>query len=357
MISILLFFFCYRAEKEKSKFQAEVYELLAQVESVTKEKIISIKQVEKCEITINELSIKIEELNRTIVDITSHKTRLSQENVELIKDVQDLKLNLESVTYSRQQVATQLEDARRRLEDDERRRATLEASLHQVEIELESVRVQLEEEAEARLDLERQLVRANGGCKFRSTLSCCRFTCFPKWLIYFFLFFLFSWNFTAEAQQWHAKADAEAAARAEEVEELRRKYTVRIQEQEEHIEQLLVKVNNLEKQKSRLQSEIEVLIIDLERANGTARELQKRVDTLERTNIEIKARLEETLQLYDTAQRELRNKQAEIIRINNELDKTKDQRDTLARENKKLGGMYAFSHDFCCCCKLNWKSI
>lgn len=100
----------------------------------------------------------------------------------------------------------------------------------------------------------------------------------------------------------------------------------------------MVKVNGLEKQKSRLQSEVEVLIIDLERANGTARELQKRVDTLERTNIEIKTRLEETIQLYETAQRDLRNKQAEIVRINNELDKTKDQRDTLFRENKKLGG-------------------
>lgn len=114
-----------------------------------------------------------------------------------------------------------------------------------------------------------------------------------------------------------------------------------------------MKVNNLEKQKSRLQSEVEVLIIDLERANGTARELQKRVDTLERTNIEIKTRLEETIQLYDTAQRELRNKQAEIIRINNELDKTKDQRDQLARENKKLGGknhsaMYCDIHQVKC---------
>lgn len=32
----------------------------------------------------------------------------------------------------------------------------------QVEVELESVRVQLEEESEARLDIERQLVKANG---------------------------------------------------------------------------------------------------------------------------------------------------------------------------------------------------
>lgn len=143
---------------------------------------------------------------------------------------------------------------------------------------------------------------------------------------------------TGEAQQWHSKFDAESAARLEEIEEIRRKYTVRIQEQEEHIESLLVKVNNLEKQKSRFQSEIEVLIIDLERANGTARELQKRVDTLERTSIELKTRLEETIQLYDVSQRDLRNKQAELTRVSNELDKTRDQRDGLARDNKKLAG-------------------
>lgn len=44
------------------------------------------------------------------------------------------------------------------------RRSTLEANLHSMEVELESVRVQLEEEAEARLDLERQLSKANQDC-------------------------------------------------------------------------------------------------------------------------------------------------------------------------------------------------
>uniref|UniRef100_A0A1B0CJS7 Putative myosin class ii heavy chain n=1 Tax=Lutzomyia longipalpis TaxID=7200 RepID=A0A1B0CJS7_LUTLO len=291
-----------RAEKEKAKFQAEVYELLAQVESINKEKFLSIKQVEKLEVHVSELNVRIEELNRTILDITAHKTRLSSENIELVKEVQDLKVSIESVIYSKSQVVTQLEDARRRLEDEDRRRSTLEASLHQVEIELDSVRLQLEEESEARLDLERQLVKMTG-----------------------------------EAQQWRAKYDAEAAARAEEIEELRRKYTARIQEQEEHIESLLVKLNNLEKQKSRLQSEVEVLIIDLEKSNATARELQKRVDTLERTTVELKSRLDETVSLYEAAQRELRNKQADIQRLNHELDKVKEHNNTLTRENKKLG--------------------
>lgn len=290
-----------RSEKDKAKFQQEVYELLAQLENANKEKITSIKTVEKLEVTIHELNIRIEELNRTIIDITSHKTRLSQENIELTKEVQDLKVNIENATYLKSQLAGQLEDARRRLEDDERRRSLLEASLHQVEVELESVRVQLEEEAEARLDLERQLVKANG-----------------------------------EVISWRSKYETEASARAEEVEELRRKYTARLQEQEEHLESLIVKVNNLEKQKSRLQSEVEVLIIDLEKANNTARELQKRVEQLERSNLDLKTRLDETTALYDQAQRDLRNKQTELQRLTHELDKTREQKDSLARENKKL---------------------
>jgi chromosome segregation ATPase len=291
-----------RAEKEKGKFQAEVYELISQVENVSKEKQVYIKKVESLEVTIHELNVKIEELNRTVLDITSHKSRLSQENIELIKEVQDLKISIEAVQYSKSQLATHLEDARRRLEDDERRRMTLEASLHQVETDLESLRVQLEEESEARLDLERQLVKSTG-----------------------------------EASNWKAKYENEASSRAEEIEEIRRKFTIRIQEQEEHIESLLVKVNTLEKQRSRLQSEVEVLIIDLEKANGVARDLQKRVEVLERTNIELKSRLEETVALYEQSQRDLRNRQADIQRLNHELDKTREQKEMLARENKKLG--------------------
>jgi len=137
--------------------------------------------------------------------------------------------------------------------------------------------------------------------------------------------------------QWRSKYETEAAARAEEIEEIRRKYSCRIQEQEEQIETLIIKINNIEKQKSRLQSEVEVLIIDLEKANSTARELQKRTEQLERINIEIKTRLDETVLIYEQSQRDLRIKMTEIQRITHELDKTREQKDTLARENKKIG--------------------
>jgi chromosome segregation ATPase len=290
-----------KIEKEKGKLQQEIYELLNQIELSNKDKLQAMKNAEKLEITVHEFSIKIEELNRTIIDLTTHKSRLSQENLELIKEVQELKISIENVTFTKSQLATQFEDCRRRLEDEERRRSTLENTLHTIEVELESVRVQLEEEAEARLDLERQLSKAN-----------------------------------SDAANWKSKYDAEASARIEEIEELRRKFHARISELEEQIESLMAKCSGLEKQKSRLQSEVEVLIIDLEKANGTARELQKRVDHLERLNGDLKSKLDELGSLYEAAQRDLRQKTADIMRLSHELDKTRGEKDQLARENKKL---------------------
>jgi chromosome segregation ATPase len=75
-------------------------------------------------------------------------------------------------------------------------------------------------------------------------------------------------------------------------------------------------------------------------ANNTARELQKRVEHLEKVNIDIKTRLDETVVLYETSQRDLRTKITEIQRITHELDKTREQKDVLTRENKKLSGKW-----------------
>lgn len=49
----------------------------------------------------------------------------------------------------------------------------------------------------------------------------------------------------------------------------RRKFQIRISEQEEQVESLMARCTALEKQKSRLQSEVEVLIIDLEKVKIT----------------------------------------------------------------------------------------
>lgn len=62
----------------------------------------------------------------------------------------------------------------------------MENHAHTLEVELESLKVQLEEESEARLELERQLTKANG-----------------------------------DAASWKSKYEAELQAHVDEVEELR----------------------------------------------------------------------------------------------------------------------------------------
>jgi predicted nuclease with TOPRIM domain len=75
-------------------------------------------------------------------------------------------------------------------------------------------------------------------------------------------------------------------------------------------------------------------------ANTTARELQKRVEQLDRINIDIKSKLDETTVMYDTTLRDLRNKQTELQRTTHELEKTRDQKEAVLRENKKMTGQY-----------------
>ncbi|XP_035228126.1 paramyosin-like isoform X1 [Stegodyphus dumicola] len=290
-----------KIEKEKQKYQAEVYDLLAQVETAHKDKLSAQKTVEKLEVTIHEMNIRIEELNRTVTEITAQRSRLSSENSELMKEVQEYKVSLDNVNHIKTQLATQLEDLRRKYEDEERRRSLLESTVHTLEMDVESYKTQLDEESEARIDLERQLVKANGECATYKT-----------------------------------KYETECLAHADEVEELRRKITQKTAEYEEQLEALLNKCSSLEKAKSRLQSEVEVLVMDLEKATSHVQVLEKRITQIEKINIELKTKLEEVTQLYEGSQRDLKGKIADLQKAMHENEKLRDQLAALTRENKKL---------------------
>jgi chromosome segregation ATPase len=58
-------------------------------------------------------------------------------------------------------------------------------------------------------------------------------------------------------------------SRSEELEEAKRKLAAKLTEAEEQVEAALNKCNSLEKVKSRLQGEVEDLMVDVERANSS----------------------------------------------------------------------------------------
>lgn len=278
-----------------------MFELMSQLENANRDKVAVQKIVEKHEQTIYDLNIKVEEINRQVIEATAQRQRLANENVELIKEVHDYKMSLDNVNHLKSQLATQLEETKRKLEEEERKRAAVENHCHTLEVENESLKVQIEEESEARVEVERQLAKANG-----------------------------------DIASWKSKYDAEVQAHADEVDDLKRKMAQRIQEYEEQLESLINKCSSLEKQKSRLQSEVEVLIMDLEKATTHAQNLEKRCAQLEKVNADLRAKCDEITMLMENAQREARAKAAELQKLQHEHEKLKDAKAACEREIKKL---------------------
>lgn len=66
---------------------------------------------------------------------------------------------------------------------------------------------------------------------------------------------------------------------------------------------------------------------------------------MEKLNHDLKNKIEELSQLYESSQRDLKQRIMELHKLNMEYEKVRDQRDTLARENKKLTGKYMLQSD------------
>merc|ERR1711970_1681047 len=289
--------------KEKSKFQSEVYELTEQLEKATHEAANHNKNVKSLNIVIQELNVRIEELNIQISDFSSHKTRITSENLELHKSVQELKVKIEEITYISKNAGSNLEEYKRKLDEEERRRRKLESDYAAVVQELATLRASYDEEVELRIDIERKYS-----------------------------------NECAQSGSFKLKWETECRNRADEVDEMKKKMMIRINELEETISTMSSKLTNVEKQKSRLSQEIEVLILDLEKSNNNHRECKSRLEIVEREHRTLVVRHEELTVLYDQTCKDLKIRISDLSRAHNDLETLKEQYERLHLENKKMSG-------------------
>lgn len=292
-----------KVDKEKCKYQTEVYELTDSLEKATMEAANHNKNVKSLNIVIQELNIRIEEFSRTISDLSISKTRITSENIELHKSVQELKIKIEEVTYMSKNSSSTMEEYRRKMDDEERRRQKLEADYQCVIQELTSLRCSFDEECELRIDIERK----------------------------------FS-NECATAASYKSKWETEARNRSDEVEEIKKKMIIRITELEETISSISNKLSSTEKHKSRMTQEIEILILDLEKANNNHRECKSRVEIIEREHRTLVVKHEELNVLYDQSCKELKIRISDLSRTHNDLETLKEQYERLHLEHKKLSG-------------------
>ncbi|XP_017790984.1 PREDICTED: myosin heavy chain, muscle isoform X10 [Habropoda laboriosa] len=290
-----------RAEKGRHDIHAELNNSRAATDQVSREKAAQEKIVKQLQHQLNETQGKLEEVNRTLNDFDAAKKKLSIENSDLLRQLEEAESQVSQLSKIKISLTTQLEDTKRLADEESRERATLLGKFRNLEHDLDNIREQVEEEAEGKADLQRQLSKAN-----------------------------------AEAQLWRTKYESEGVARAEELEEAKRKLQARLAEAEETIESLNQKVIALEKTKQRLSTEVEDLQIEVDRATAVANAAEKKQKAFDKIIGEWKLKVDDLAAELDASQKECRNYSTELFRLRGAYEEGQEQLEAVRRENKNL---------------------
>jgi len=290
-----------KAEKDRSQFASENNDLRAAMDHVSAEKAGAEKLTKQLQQQLNEVQSKLDESNRTLNDFDAAKKKLSIENSDYLRQLEDAESQVAQLNKLKVSLSTQLEDTKRMADEESRERATLLGKFRNLEHDIDGIREQLEEESEAKVDLQRQLSKAN-----------------------------------AEAQMWRSKYESEGVAKAEELEEAKRKLQARLGEAEEAIESLNQKVVALEKIKQRLSGDVEDMQVEVERAQQLASQMEKRGKNFDKVVGEWKAKVDDLSAELDASQKECRNYSTELFRLKAAYDESQEHLEGTRRENKNL---------------------
>merc|ERR1712002_650134 len=287
--------------KEKSVMKTEISELYAQIEILQSEKISIKKVVEKLEITVNEYHIKIEDLNRSVADVTSSKQKLMMEAQEANKKFNEMKLAIEHAGMDKNKFAAQLDELRRAADNEARNRNAAETKITSLERNIKTLTVEIEELRQIKINLEGSI---------------------EKW--------------KQENGDWKKKYENEARLRVEDVDALKKKFTVEVNGLNDMVHQLEQKLNAAENAKSKLSGEVNVLIKDFEHSQTVIKEMTAKFQSSEKSNVDLSAKLKEMTNLYEKADKDNKFRAGEIVKLGNEMDRLKMANETLTRDRGVL---------------------
>ncbi|XP_037042171.1 myosin heavy chain, muscle isoform X14 [Bradysia coprophila] len=290
-----------KAEKEKSQYFSELNDLRSSTNHLANDKAAQEKIAKQLQHTLNEVQGKLDETNRTLNDFDAGKKKLSIENSDLLRQLEEAESQVSQLSKIKISLTTQLEDTKRLADEESRERATLLGKFRNLEHDLDNLREQVEEEAEGKADLQRQLSKAN-----------------------------------AESQVWRSKYESDGVARSEELEEAKRKLQARLAEAEETIESLGQKVVALEKTKQRLSTEVEDLQLEVDRAHAIANAAEKKQKAFDKIIGEWKLKVDDLAAELDASQKECRNYSTELFRLKGAYEEGQEQLEAVRRENKNL---------------------
>merc|ERR1712238_157057 len=139
-----------------------------------------------------------------------------------------------------------------------------------------------------------------------------------------------------ESDFWRQKFETEGLARAEEIEMTTMKLQARLSECQNVIEQLQLKVAQIDKAKGKPQADIDTMAAQADAAHLLNSSMEKKAKQFDKIVGEWKLKVDSTSMDLDNAQKECRNASSELFRVKSAYEESILQLDEVRKENKVL---------------------
>merc|ERR1712088_534477 len=251
--------------------------------------------------TLNELTKKIEEVNLNLGDFEAGKRRITVENDDLLRQLQELNANASLMTKTKSALVSALDEQKAIADNEAKERVSLLGKFRNMEHMADGLKENYDEEVCAKDNLLRQLNKAHG-----------------------------------DADMWKQKYEIDGIAKAEELEMAKLKMQARLSESAAMIEQLQLKLAQMEKAKAKAAADAADMAQQLDQAQIMNSAMEKKAKQFDRIVGEWKGKVDGLGMDLDTAQKETRNISSELFRVKNAYDESVIQLEEVRRENKLL---------------------
>merc|ERR1719228_2431203 len=248
-----------------------------------------------------EKSYKQHEANLYLGDFENSKRRLTCENADLLKQLQELESAANLLLKTKSALVASLDEMKGIADNEAKERVSLLGKYRNLEHESDGLKENYEEEFGARENLSRTLAKAVG-----------------------------------EADLWRQKYEIDGLAKAEELEMAKLKLQARLSEAQGTIEQMNLKLNQLEKAKAKVAADTADMAVQLDQAQILNAAMEKKAKQFDRIVGEMKAKVDGLSMDLDAAQNETRNISSELFKVKNAYDEAVLQLEEVRRENKIL---------------------
>merc|ERR1711892_1349503 len=244
---------------------------------------------------------KVEEANLTLGDMEAGKRRVTAENADLLRQLQELEGDANLLVKTKSALVAALDEQKAIADNESKERVSLLAKYRNLEHEADGLKENYDEEVGAKENLGRLLGKAIG-----------------------------------DADMWRQKYEIDGLEKAEELEMSRLKLQARLSESQSTIEQLNSKLFQLEKMKQKLQGDFNDMSVQLDQAQILNAAMEKKAKQCDRIVGEWKGKVDGLGKDLDVAQNETRNISSELFRVKNAYDESVLQLEEVRRENKSL---------------------